>query len=115
MKRKICRSPGCNALIPQTETYCDKHKREPSPPFITAIRSNNYNTAQWRQLRKKILKEQPRCFHCGCTNDLQVHHVIPPRGNEELFFDENNLVAVCATCHRILTSHEIRKRKKHAY
>ncbi|MDR0571450.1 MAG: HNH endonuclease [Rickettsiales bacterium] len=116
MKRKICNYPGCNILINQNERYCTKHKREPEKPFSSAIRFNEalYKTTRWKQLRKKILSEQLNCFKCGISGKeakLEVHHIIPPRGNENLFFDENNLIAVCSTCHKIITNIEIRERK----
>jgi 5-methylcytosine-specific restriction protein A len=117
MKAKICNSPGCNELIPPTERYCPRHKKEPGKPFSSAIRFNEelYHTSQWRKLRATILKEQPNCSKCGISGSeskLEVHHIIPPRGNEELFFDENNLVSVCPVCHKIITNKEIGNRKK---
>jgi 5-methylcytosine-specific restriction protein A len=112
MRARICHYPGCDTLIQPNETYCGQHIRPPSIPFENAVRSNNYNTTQWRRLRKKILKEQPNCSRCGSTENLQVHHIIPPRGNEDLFYDESNLTTICATCHRVITNQEIRKRHK---
>jgi 5-methylcytosine-specific restriction endonuclease McrA len=86
-------------------------------PFENASRANTpmYNTARWRKLRAKVLKENPCCFKCGISKKetaLHVHHLIEPRGNEELFFDETNLVPVCASCHRVLTVQEIQNRRK---
>jgi 5-methylcytosine-specific restriction protein A len=117
MRKKICNFPGCNNLIEQSERYCSLHKKEPAPAFSSAIRFNEelYHTTQWRKLRTKILKEQPYCFKCGISGSeskLEVHHIIPPRGNEELFFDESNLVSVCPVCHKILTAKEIGDRKR---
>jgi 5-methylcytosine-specific restriction protein A len=115
MKRKICNSPGCNALIDTSERYCPLHKREQPAPFGNAVRYNEslYKTTRWRSLRAKVLREQTACFRCGTSEEkLEVHHLVPPRGNEELFFDENNLVAVCPTCHRTITNEEIRNRKR---
>jgi 5-methylcytosine-specific restriction protein A len=117
MKKKICNAPGCNELIPPIERYCQHHKKESPPPFSSAIRFNEalYKTTQWKQLRKKILNEQPVCFWCGISKDetkLEVHHRIPPRGNEELFFNENNLMAVCPACHKIITNKEIQERNR---
>jgi 5-methylcytosine-specific restriction protein A len=117
MKKKICNYPSCNNLIEPSETYCPQHKKEQPKPFSSAIRYNDalYKTTQWRTLRKKILMEQINCFWCGISTEvtkLEVHHRIPPRGNEELFFNENNLVAVCKTCHKVITNQEIAKRKK---
>ena len=110
-KAKICREPGCDALIRESETYCDSHKRPERKPFEKAVRYNTefYNTARWRNLRKRVLAETPRCVRCGASGDdarLEVHHVTPPRGNEGLFFDEGNLVPVCRPCHGALTARE---------
>jgi 5-methylcytosine-specific restriction protein A len=117
MKKKICNHSGCNNLIEQNERYCSNHQKEKGKPFEGAIRYNEavYKTSQWRTLRKKVLAEQPFCAKCGLTDKetkLEVHHIIPPRGNEELFFDRNNLVSVCTICHKYLTNREIGNRKK---
>jgi 5-methylcytosine-specific restriction protein A len=116
LRKKICNSPGCNTLIDQSERYCEQHKKEQPPPFSSAVRYNEslYKTIQWRTMRNRILKEQTSCFKCGIDRTetkLEVHHLIPPRGNEDLFFDEGNLVLICPICHRIITNQEIRNRK----
>jgi 5-methylcytosine-specific restriction protein A len=118
MKKKLCNHPGCSRLIDIGERYCTEHAaREKRKPFEGANRSNAslYNTAKWRKLRNKILREQPYCYKCGIGKNetsLQVHHVIEPRGDEALFYDESNLLPVCESCHRILTAKEIRNRKE---
>jgi 5-methylcytosine-specific restriction protein A len=117
MKRYICKYPGCSNLI-ESSGYCEKHKTKNRKPFESAIRFNEalYNTTKWRQLRKEILNEQTNCFKCGLSKNetkLEVHHIIPPRGNEELFFDKNNLVAVCSNCHKIITNYETRNKDVH--
>jgi len=116
MLRKICNHPSCNALIDTTERYCPEHRVESeSKPFSKAVRYNSalYATSRWRNLRKAILKENPRCERCGIGRDeasLHAHHIIPPRGNEELFYDETNLGVLCAGCHRAETARETRRR-----
>jgi 5-methylcytosine-specific restriction protein A len=117
MKRTICRHPGCKSLVESPETYCQKHKKEKKPPFAGAVLFNDdlYKTSRWRTLRLKVLKESSFCFRFGIHESetrLEVHHIVPPRGNEELFFDESNLAVVCPACHRVITNIEIRKRKK---
>jgi 5-methylcytosine-specific restriction endonuclease McrA len=116
MKRKICNYPGCTTLIAMTERYCGEHKRENSTPFQNAVRTNAalYNTDRWKKLRSKIVKEHPYCSRCGISKKesrLEVHHIIAPRGSEELFFDEDNLVPVCESCHSVLTAQEINSRR----
>jgi 5-methylcytosine-specific restriction protein A len=112
MIKKICNYPGCSKLIDSNERYCREHQNKPIP-FQGAKRFNEalYNTTQWRRLRKEILKGQPNCCRCGSDTDLQVHHIIPPKGNEDLFFDKSNLATICSACHRIETNREIQHRR----
>jgi 5-methylcytosine-specific restriction protein A len=102
MKKKICNYSGCSKLIDSNERYCKEHQYT-SVPFQNAKRYNEtlYNTSQWRKLRKEILKEQPNCCRCGTDTDLQVHHIIPPKGDEDSFYDKSNLTTICSSCHRI--------------
>jgi 5-methylcytosine-specific restriction protein A len=58
------------------------------------------------------LEENDYCRRCGSHEHLSVDHIIDPRGNEEMFFDENNLQTLCVECHRIKTAYEIQNRKK---
>jgi len=77
------------------------------------MRSNEglYNTHKWKQLRKEILKENNNCIKCGIDKNLEIHHIITPRGNEEMFFNKDNLTVLCKACHRIETMKEIKNRK----
>jgi 5-methylcytosine-specific restriction protein A len=116
MKKKICNHPGCQNFIDITERYCKEHIKSSHKPFEGAIRYNEelYKTTQWKQLRKKIINENPHCFYCGVSKEempLEVHHRIPPRGKEEFFFNEDNLIVVCGGCHKAITGKEINKRK----
>jgi 5-methylcytosine-specific restriction protein A len=113
MKKYICREAGCNQLLDQSG-YCDKHKKERRKPFENAQRSNEglYNTSKWQKLRMKHLEEQDCCVYCGNGNRLTADHIIPPRGNEDLFFSEDNLQTLCFYCHQIKTNEEIQGRNK---
>lgn len=113
---KLCNYPGCNEFTIPHSIYCSKHKEHSNKKriaFRNAKRSNEafYNTSEWRKLKKKHLKENNYCVWCGSNNDLSVDHIIPPRGNTDLFFNENNLQTLCKNCHRIKTTQEIQKRK----
>jgi 5-methylcytosine-specific restriction endonuclease McrA len=112
MRKKICSFAGCNTLIEFNERYCTKHIIN-HKPFEHAIRYNEalYNTTRWRTLRKEKIKEIPYCELCGADTNLEVHHRVPPRGNEELFFNRDNLQVICSACHKIITAREIRERK----
>jgi len=63
------------------------------------------NKALWRVTRIKILdRDNWTCQLCGKdlrkakNNGINIHHIIP-RQYTELFFDENNLIALCNYCH----------------
>lgn len=63
-----------------------------------------YDTRLWRDvLRPAIMREQPLCVFCtqkGKTTSTQiVDHIIPHKGDWELFADKNNLQGLCKKCH----------------
>ena len=112
VQRYYCKWHGCRQLLNEAG-YCSKHmplviareekkQREREKAFLNARRTNYgfYRTKRWKELRIKILRRYVQCVCCGNTNDLHVDHVQPPRGNERLFFCENNLQVLCESCHR---------------
>ena len=67
-----------------------------------------YYTKQWRTLRGTILtRDHYRCQRCNVNlingrsdpRSAIVHHKQPHKGNLTLFYDPNNLEAVCWSCH----------------
>jgi 5-methylcytosine-specific restriction protein A len=121
MKRYLCRFVGCNTLL-ESPGYCPIHQKEKelnskAKPFEYATRSNEgyYQLPEWRALKKLKLKEMPYCFYCGVPRKetrLEVHHLIPPRGDKDKFLDYENLVSVCPECHSRITAMEIQQRRK---
>ena len=123
--KKLCAKAGCPNFRIEGSSYCEKHDYirvnylEKRAEYLSNRprdwtkyqRTNNYNSPQWRKMSKEFLLEHPFCEICGDKSEV-VHHVIPPRGNEELFFDKTNLSAVCKRCHdTVLTPKEIKERK----
>ena len=123
MINKLCCCPNCNLMALPNHNYCQKHLEESNQrrqqwleehkPFENAKRANTelYNTARWRRLRKAKLELNPACELCGSQSNLQIHHKRPPRGDEVLFFNLDNLQTICINCHRKITSYEIKQRK----
>jgi len=81
-----------------------------------------YQSKRWRSLRSVILtRDLFTCQRPGCgvpltsgrsaQNSAVVHHRIPHKGDLELFFDQENLEAVCWSCH----SGEIQSEEKLGY
>ena len=129
MLKRICNYSGCDEMAEPGHTYCKKHlaesqkkheewvKNHKKKPFENAIRSNNYNNLEWRKLRKEVLeRDNYQCQQCGATASesgfpLEIHHIIPPKGNKELFFDIGNCVTLCKICHAQITQYEVMENK----
>lgn len=63
-----------------------------------------YKTQRWRRLRWQVLRRDLfTCQMCGkvepVTALLVADHKEPHRGDEALFWDEDNLWCLCKTCH----------------
>lgn len=66
------------------------------------------DTARWHKLRAEIqLRDNYTCQECGDRNrqgrgsriSLEVHHIKPVCEHPELFFEPENLILLCKTCH----------------
>ncbi len=72
-----------------------------SPEAIEARRL--YNTAAWQRLRLAYLAEHPLCVMCLRMERVDpatvVDHIIPHRGDHDLFFDADNLQSLCKAHH----------------
>lgn len=60
-------------------------------------------TYRWQQRRLVFLRDHPLCAACEREGRLTpatvVDHVIPHRGDKELFWDESNWAALCVPHH----------------
>lgn len=101
--RKPCKHPGCPELT--EEKYCDRHQKSYGCERRSAA-SRGYNS-RWRTVSKMYLKSNPLCVNCLKDNKFVkaavVDHIIPHRGDEALFWDENNWQALCKRCHDVKT------------
>lgn len=93
--------PGCPTLVPRGQTRCSVHKRQRDRDRGTAYQ-RGYD-ARWRKYRERYLQEHPLCVPCGekgrVTAATVVHHRVPHKGDQVLFWDPNNHEASCAPCH----------------
>lgn len=59
--------------------------------------------SKWRKARCRYLKAYPLCKLCESQGKLVkatvVDHMIPHRGDEQLFWDESNWQSLCKSCH----------------
>jgi 5-methylcytosine-specific restriction protein A len=69
-----------------------------------------YYSDRWRKTRSAVLRAQPICMRCKQAPSTTVHHVVPHRGDEHLFWS-SPLQAVCRSCHSsVCQSEEARDR-----
>ena len=70
--------------------------------------ARGYN-AEWRKARAAFLKRHPLCVECQKEGRLTpatvVDHIVPHRGDQQLFWDEGNWQALCKGCHNRKTGH----------
>lgn len=72
-----------------------KNKR---PAYVSWYKTNN-----WKKLRLKVLSRHPLCVFCKkkgiITESVVADHIVPHRGDMELFFKIENLTGLCKHCH----------------
>lgn len=103
--RRPCRYPGCPNLCDKG-VYCEEHAEHNPSRIYDRKRGNaterGYN-GEWRVERKRFLSAHPLCVECLKKNRLTaatvVDHIIPHRGDMELFWDRNNWQSLCKAHH----------------
>jgi 5-methylcytosine-specific restriction protein A len=74
---------------------------------------HNLYDHRWRKARAAFLAEHPLCRYCEEAGKLApatvVDHVIPHKGNEELFWNVDNWAPLCATHHNASKQREERR------
>ena len=65
--------------------------------------SRLYDKRAWRRRSRQFLAEHPLCRMCEAAGRVTlatvVDHVTPHKGDETLFWDEDNWQGLCATDH----------------
>ena len=103
-----CAHPGCPRLVPRGKKYCEEHATQ-HPEEMRPASERGYGSA-WRRARKQYLEVHPLCVECmragRYTRATDVDHIVPHRGNQRLFWDEDNWQALCHRCHSVKTRSE---------
>ena len=115
--QKACEFTGCPAFS------CDDHRclkrtqgvHQP-PPTKDKFRRGKYSretaysSARWRRVRKNQLAREPLCQRCLSfsliTPATVADHVLPHRGDPQLFWQHDNLQSLCNSCHSFKTNEE---------
>lgn len=101
-------------LVPAGRARCDRH--EAAREWEKAKQDHERGSAasrgyghRWRLRRERFLKTHPVCCdptgrHPGQVVPATVaDHIVPHRGDRELFEDPDNLQPLCASCHSAKT------------
>ena len=102
--KKPCSYPGCPKLT--DGQYCAEHKKLMDKQYDMYVRSRPayefYHSHAWKKKRADFLIEHPFCEECRrqgrLTKATLVDHIIPI-GMGGPTFDDENLQALCASCH----------------
>ena len=105
-----CKHPGCAALIPYSQMYCDEHKQLHKND--RAYASERGYGSKWQRERRKFLESNPFCVKCyeegHITMATVVDHIKPHRGDKKLFWDRGNWQPLCEHHHNVKTMMENR-------
>ena len=93
--QKPCKHPGCPQLT--DDRYCDQHAKLLIGDRVGAF-ERGYSH-RWQMARKQFLASHPLCVECQRAGKLTpatvVDHIQPHRGDQALFWDENNWQPLC--------------------
>ncbi len=71
---------------------------------VTPDRQEFYISDEWKKACSAVYKrDNAQCQRCGSKDNLHVHHIVT-FANKELRADIDNLVLLCAKCHRFVHS-----------
>lgn len=104
MKTKVCGKPGCGRTCEEGKSFCRFHKDLEGKRKVFTRRGKSsewhhlYATSRWKKMSRDFLKKYTVCFVCGRKSEI-ADHIVPHRGNLELFFNEENLQPMCWKCH----------------
>ena len=96
-----CKHPGCPELVPSGTKYCGAHKVL-HPEEVRSAASRGYDS-KWQKVSREFLRAHPLCDECMKQGRYEkatvVDHIVPHRGDQELFWDRSNWRALCKRCH----------------
>ncbi len=114
-----CRHPGCGALVRDGSGRCPKHLEQKQQ--ADKKNQQQYDKARgtsamrgyggrWEKARATYLCSHPLCVSCKVQGRLEpatvVDHKIPHKGDQGLFWSEENWQSLCKPCHDRKTASE---------
>jgi 5-methylcytosine-specific restriction protein A len=105
---KACAVPGCSGIATRN-AYCEAHQYIHKKIHHSEV----YYGGEWSKISKSFLQKNPFCELCGAKSQIAHHIVEREDGGEDV---EENLLAVCNTCHNKLhAKNKLHHGKKYTY
>ena len=106
-----CNQQGCPELISEGR-YCEKHRKEKQKvqDYRRGSAASRGYDSRWQKARLAFLKLHPLCVECAkehkTTAATVVDHIVPHKGDKQLFWDVNNWQPLCDHHHAVKTAKE---------
>jgi len=99
--RRPCAQPNCGRLT--RSGLCPDHARQREQQRPNADIRRWYHTPRWRELRARVLREEPWCASCAAGGvrraTTDADHITAHRGDPALFWNRANLHGLCHAHH----------------
>lgn len=102
--KTTCRHAGCRTLV-DVSGYCEQHvklHRKATDERRGSASERGYG-GRWQKARATFLRRNPLCVECGKLHRYVaatiVDHVIPHKGDQDLFWDTSNWQPLCKPHH----------------
>lgn len=109
---RLCLTAACRELVRGSDRRCPTHERARHAQDRAergSAHERGYGS-RWQKTRALFLQANPLCVQCEGYGVLApadvVDHVTPHRGDDALFWDEENWQPLCAKCHNRKTAME---------
>lgn len=107
--KRPCTVCGKLGQCPEHTRQARRREREREQPTRPSASARGYG-ARWRATRAGFLAKHPYCVLCEQAGQIVkatiVDHIIPHRGDSDLFWDRENWRSLCKRCHDIKTADE---------
>nr|DAG47847.1 MAG TPA: HNH endonuclease [Bacteriophage sp.] len=120
---RLCAWPGCRKPVEWGSRFCKGHEksgkdrderaekeREDRRRKLQGNASERGYGSRWRKAAKTFLSQHPTCAECArqgkFTMATCVDHIVPHKGDRDLFWDKKNWQPLCQSCHSIKTASE---------
>lgn len=97
-------------LIAARDAAREKGKRFNRSPAALE-REVLYKSREWRELRQRVMQEEPLCALCGAPSE-HADHIEHGVDWKTRFFDRANLRGLCSRCHNSKSAKDLAASKK---